>query len=65
MKNTTSDKARVIQNIEKTSGLDLRNYREWLQKKSELEAAGIYTGPAPEPRKPKRQQSIPFSALGL
>ena len=66
MKHSTSDKARVIENIEKNSGLDLRNYREWLKIKAELEAAGINTGrKEPEPQKPRRRQPIPFSALGL
>lgn len=45
--------------------MDLRGFHEWLQKKAELEANGIDTKPLQVDSKPKRQQSIPFSALGL
>ena len=67
MKHTTSDKAQVVKDIEKNSGLDLRNYHEWLRIKAELEAVGFKMTPAikPESRKPRRRQPVPLSALGI
>ena len=66
MEHTKSDKERVVENIEKNSGLDLRNYYKWLKVKAELEAAGIKTGyKEPEPQKRRRRQPIPLHALGI
>ena len=66
MEHTKSDKERVVENIEKNSGLDLRNYYKWLKIKAELEAAGINTGPKePEPQKKSRLQPVLLDALGI
>lgn len=45
--------------------MDLRRFYEWQQKQAELEAGGIDTNPPREASKPKQQQPIPFSVLGL
>ncbi len=45
--------------------MNLRGFHEWQQKQAELEAGGIDTNPPREPPKPRRQQPIPFSLLGL
>ncbi len=67
MKHTTSDKAQVVKDIGKNSGLDLRSYHEWLRIKAELEAAGFKFTPAIKPvtRKWRRLRPIPLSALGI